>query len=134
MRANRSMPRAAVIPQLDYPDLNAAADWLVKAFGFTVRLRIGAHRIQMNVGDGAVVLTEPGRGTPRASIMVRVEDVDAHFERAKAAGARIHQPPESYPYGERQYAAEDPAGHIWTFSRSIADVEPESWGGTSERL
>lgn len=62
MRANRSMPRAAVIPQLDYPDLNAAADWLVKAFGFTVRLRIGAHRIQMNIGDGAVVLTEPGRG------------------------------------------------------------------------
>ena len=61
--------------------------------------------------------------------MVRVEDADAHHERAVAAGARIVQPPTDYPYGERQYTAEDLAGHRWTFSQSLADVDPADWGG-----
>lgn len=129
MLSNRSMPHATVIPQLAYPDVGAAANWLSKVFGFTVRLRIANHRIQMNVGDGAVVLTEQGRGTARASLMIRVEDVDRHHDRALAAGARILQPPTSHPYGERQYTAEDQAGHVWMFSQSIADVAPETWGG-----
>jgi uncharacterized glyoxalase superfamily protein PhnB len=42
----------------------------------------------------------------------------------------IVNPPADYPYGERQYTAEDPGGHHWTFSESIADVDPASWGGT----
>jgi len=44
-------------------------------------------------------------------------------------GARILRPPADYPYGERQYTAEDLAGHRWTFSQTIADVAPEEWGG-----
>jgi uncharacterized glyoxalase superfamily protein PhnB len=40
-----------------------------------------------------------------------------------------HGPPVDYPYGERQYSAVDPGGHVWTFSESIADVDPASWGG-----
>jgi uncharacterized glyoxalase superfamily protein PhnB len=64
------------------------------------------------------------------SVMVRVDDVDAHCERARAHGARILMEPTDFEYGERQYAAEDPAGHHWTFSETIADVAPEAWGGT----
>jgi uncharacterized glyoxalase superfamily protein PhnB len=134
MLDNRSMPRATVIPELGYPDVGEAATWLSTAFGFSVRVRIANHRVQLNVGDGAVVLTEQGRGTARASLMIRVEDVDRHHDHARNAGARILQPPRTHAYGERQYAAQDPAGHFWTFSQSIADVAPEEWGGTAERL
>jgi uncharacterized glyoxalase superfamily protein PhnB len=139
MLSNRSIPKATVIPELAYPDVNAAADWLCAAFGFTVRLRIANHRVQMNAGDGALVARElregeqvgPGIG---ASVMVRVEDVDAHCERAAKHGARIRQKPETYPYGERQYSCEDHAGHVWKFSQSVADVHPEEWGGSAENL
>jgi uncharacterized glyoxalase superfamily protein PhnB len=58
MLANRSIPAATVIPVLSYPDVNQAATWLCDAFGFSVRLRIGTHRIQLNVGNAAVILRE----------------------------------------------------------------------------
>ena len=57
-------------------------------------------------------------------------DADAHYERARAAGARIASPPTTYPFGERQYTAHDLCGHRWTFSESVADVDPRDWGGT----
>jgi len=63
--------------------------------------------------------------------MVRVPNVDRHFERAEKHGAKILQSPADYPFGERQYTAMDFAGHTWTFSQSIADVSPEEWGGTA---
>jgi uncharacterized glyoxalase superfamily protein PhnB len=63
-------------------------------------------------------------------MLVRVEDANAHRDRAARAGARILDEPTDYPYGERQYNAEDVGGHRWTFSESIADVDPASWGGT----
>jgi uncharacterized glyoxalase superfamily protein PhnB len=62
---------------------------------------------------------------------VRVEDADRHHAHAVEAGARIGQPPAEYPYGEKQYNAEDPWGRSWTFSESVADVDPASWGATS---
>ena len=129
MLANRSMPAGAVIPVLGYEDVGAAVEWLCGAFGFAERWRAGAHRAQLAVGDCAVAVTA-GVGGP-ANVMVRVEDVDAHYERARAYGARIIGEPAEYPYGERQYTAGDPAGHTWTFSQSVADVAPEEWGGTS---
>ncbi len=60
--------------------------------------------------------------------MIRVKDVDAHFECAKAFGARVFNPLKTNPFGERQYTVEDPAGHYWTFTESVADVEPGTWG------
>jgi uncharacterized glyoxalase superfamily protein PhnB len=63
--------------------------------------------------------------------MVRVADARVHCERARKHGARIVAEPEDFPYGERQYTAEDLAGHQWTFSQTIADVAPEEWGGIS---
>jgi uncharacterized glyoxalase superfamily protein PhnB len=141
MRANRSMPRSPVIPELVYPDVREAVAWLCDAFGFAVRWIAGGHRAQLAVGDGAVVVMADdggGRATPQSPIvthgvLVRVEDVDAHHARAHLHGARILDPPTDFPYGERQYNAEDLAGHRWTFSQTIADVAPEDWGGESAR-
>ena len=61
--------------------------------------------------------------------MVRVEDAEAHCAQARAHGATIMHEPTDYPYGERQYSARDLAGYVWTFSQSIADVDPAAWGG-----
>jgi uncharacterized glyoxalase superfamily protein PhnB len=63
------------------------------------------------------------------SVLVRVEDAHVHCERARAHGARILEEPRDFEYGERQYAAEDFAGHQWTFSETLADIAPEEWGG-----
>jgi uncharacterized glyoxalase superfamily protein PhnB len=137
MIANRSVPSAAVIPVLAYADVGQASDWLCAAFGFRQRLRIGDHRAQLVLGDGAVILTarsEPGSAgaeTATHSVLARVEDAERHHEQARAHGARILNPPADYPYGERQYTAADLGGHHWTFSQSIADVDPASWGATS---
>jgi uncharacterized glyoxalase superfamily protein PhnB len=135
------MPASSVIPVLSYPDVGQAIDWLCDVFGFTLRWRIGTHRAQLNVGEGAVAITEQqpegsprGRGDDGISVMVRVADVDGHHQHARQRGARILEPPTDYPYGERQYTVEDLGGHTWTFSQSIADVVPEEWGGTSASL
>jgi uncharacterized glyoxalase superfamily protein PhnB len=125
------MPASTVIPVLGYEDVAAAIEWLCDTFGFTERWRAGSHRAQLAVGDGAVAITERrGEGRP-AEVMVRIDDVDGHHERARQGGARIVQEPADYPYGERQYTAVDLGGHHWTFSETIADVAPEEWGGAS---
>jgi uncharacterized glyoxalase superfamily protein PhnB len=139
MKRNRSIPQATVIPVLIYPDVRAAVEWLGAAFGFVERVRIGEnHRAQLSFGEGAVIVGDVRgeRRPPRPrevthSVMVRVADATAHHERAKAQGARIVMEPTDFEYGERQYTAEDPAGHQWTFSETLADVAPEEWGGTS---
>jgi uncharacterized glyoxalase superfamily protein PhnB len=128
---NRSMPASPVIPVLAYPDVKEAVAWLGTAFGFTLRLGIGDHRAQVNVGDGAIVIAggAPPGPAGRDSVMIRVDDARAHCERAKAGGATIAMPPTDFPYGERQYTAVDFTGRAWTFSESIADVDPRDWGG-----
>jgi len=121
------------MPVLGYADVTGAADWLCEAFGFRKRLVIGSHRIQLVHGDGALVVTElrgAGEGGDHDhSLLVRVDDVDTHRDRAVAAGARIVHEPEDHPYGERQYTATDPGGHRWVFSQTIADADPADWGG-----
>ena len=142
MRRNRSMPRSHVVPVLAYPDVGKAIDWLCGTFGFTLRWRIGTHRAQLKIGSGTIAVVErrsyAGRpkepGQEGDSVMVRVEDVDSHYARARRHRARIREEPADFPYGERQYSVEDLAGHLWTFSESIADVAPEEWGGTSGDL
>ncbi|HEY0161119.1 MAG TPA: VOC family protein [Edaphobacter sp.] len=134
MLPNRSMPASTVIPELAYPDLAEAIEWLCTTFGFTLRLRISDHRAQLNVGEGAVVLMQhPAAGavTPIAhSLLVRVEDVDAHYANSFRRGAGVIHPPATYPYGERQYSVADLTGRTWTFSQSVADIDPAEWGGT----
>jgi uncharacterized glyoxalase superfamily protein PhnB len=141
LRPNRSIPQAAVIPVLVYPDVRAAVAWLERAFGFAERVQIGeGHRSQLTVGDdgGAVIVGDvhgqrrpPRDGEVTHSVIVRVNEVDEHCRWAREQGARILGGPEDFPFGERQYTAEDLAGHQWTFSQTLADVAPEQWGGVS---
>ena len=138
MKQNRSIPSATVIPVLIYPDVRAAVAWLEQAFGFVERLKIGEdHRSQLRVGEnGAVIVGDvrhdrvpPRAGEATHSVTVRVEDCDAACERARTHGARILSEPRSYEYGERQCTVEDLAGHQWTFSETLDDVDRAAWGG-----
>jgi uncharacterized glyoxalase superfamily protein PhnB len=137
--ANRSIPPSTVIPVLIYPDVREAVDWLVAAFGFVERVWIGEnHRAQLSYGGGGLIVGDvrgdripPRAGEVTHSVMVRVEDAAAHCEHARASGALILQEPVDQPFGERQYNAQDPWGHQWTFSQTLADVAPEEWGGVS---
>lgn len=137
MKPNRSIPQAPVIPVLIYPDVRQAVEWLCRTFGFAERLQIGeSHRSQLRIGDGAVIIGDvrsdrrpPHHGEVTHQIMVRVEDARAHCEHARASGARIILEPTDFEYGERQYTAEDLAGHQWVFTETLADVDPKEWGG-----
>jgi uncharacterized glyoxalase superfamily protein PhnB len=128
----------SIIPILVYPNVDRAVEWLVHVFGLVEHIRIGDHRAQLGLGDGALIVADASRGrrAPDAdgvthSVMVRVDDIDHHHDRAKAAGAVIIRGPETQPFGERQYSAADLAGHHWIFTESVADVSPEQWGGTT---
>jgi uncharacterized glyoxalase superfamily protein PhnB len=126
-----------VIPVLVYPDVRAAVDWLTAAFGCVERTRIGdAHRAQLSIGaDGAVIVADVGgqRQPPQANIVtheikVRVDDVDAQFERARTGGATVLEPPTDREYGERECTLADLAGHRWQLSETLRDVGPEEYG------
>jgi len=137
MKRNRSVPEATVIPVLIYRDVREEVVWLAQAFGFAERVRIGEdHRSQLRFGDGALIVADvrgdrrpPRPGEVTHSVTVRVEDARAHCEHARANGARILMEPTDFEYGERQYNAEDPFGHQWTFTETLRDVAPEDWGG-----
>jgi PhnB protein len=128
---------------LSYEDAGAAADWLVEAFGFEEVERYDwegrvAH-VTLRLDGGVLFVGWPGADyrspkslaaeseTVRAmlethyvvdGVAVYVDDVDAHCERARAAGARILSEPEDNPgVGQRQYRAEDPEGHRWMFAQ-----------------
>ncbi|WP_197517044.1 MULTISPECIES: VOC family protein [unclassified Mycobacterium] len=122
---------------LVYPDVRAAVDWLATAFGFVERTRIGdSHRAQLSIGtDGAVIVADTARdrhpptaGVVTHEIKVRVADVDGQFDRARAAGAKVLEPPVDREYGERECTVEDLAGHRWQFSETVRDVAPEEYG------
>ena len=137
--ANQSAPAATVVPILVYEDAAKAIDWLCGAFGFAERLRaewdgVVTHA-QLLVGEGAIMLGRQGgefraprRGEVCQYVVVHVQDVNAHFEHAKRFGAKILEPVNNKPFGERQYTAEDPEGHRWVFSQHVADVPPQQWG------
>jgi uncharacterized glyoxalase superfamily protein PhnB len=134
MIPNRSAPPGTVVPWLTYPDVDRAIAWLSGAFGFEERLRTPAepngtiHHAQLKVGAGAVVLTAGREAHPGVTLFIPVDDVDAHYECARQFGARILSVPRTCEFGERQYSVEDLAGYRWTFSQSVADVNPEDWG------
>ncbi len=140
MKINRSVPPATVVPVLVYPDVRAAVAFLITAFGFVERTRIGeSHRAQMAVGDdGAVIVADVGgeRRPPQPGghshlVRVRVDDVDAAFARACAHGAAVVEAPVDREYGERDCTLEDPFGHRWQFAEALADVAPEEFGNTT---
>jgi len=139
--SNRSAPSATVVPILVYADVGRAVEWLTWAFGFVERLRVEHDgqvlHAQLNISDGAIMLGRQGaeyrpprRGEVVQYVHVTVDDVDEHHKRAARFGAKIVAAPADKPFGERQYTAEDPEGHRWTFSQHVEDVLPSRWGAT----
>lgn len=137
MKLNRAIPPPTVVPVLIYPDVRAAVEWLTETFGFVERTRIGeSHRAQLSAGvDGAVIVADvrgeqqpPVAGAVTHLVRVRVEDVEAQFERARARGARVLEMPTEREYGERDCTLEDLAGHRWQFAETLRDVSPEEFG------
>lgn len=134
-----------VTPYLLYEDVAAALDWLAKAFGFTEHLRFSDPEGQVTHAEmsyeegGRIMLGHPGpdyecpRRSSRVSVYtaVYVDAVDAHFDRAKTAGAEVLSVPEDKPYGDRSYDAADVEGQRWTFLQHVRDVAPEEWGATA---
>jgi uncharacterized glyoxalase superfamily protein PhnB len=135
----KAAPLPAVIPMLSYQDGVTAMDWLIEAFGFTEAERWlddDGHLShgELDAGGGRVMLSELASyegpsahrkhctaadawlSTPWVidGVLVHVSDVDAHFARARAAGAGLLSEVEDAPYG-RLYRAEDVEGHRWMF-------------------
>ena len=122
-----------IFPELVYSDVPAALDWLSAAFGFAVTEVVRdddgtVYHAELALGAG-VIMVEPqedgnkfGMASPRRlggvnqAVCVYVEDPDAHYARAKAAGAEILNELADTPYGARSYLARDLDGHLWTFS------------------
>lgn len=147
MIANRSVPTDTVLPHVVYRDVAAAIAWLTKTFAFNEHYRYGepggpVSGAQMHLGNAWIMVNRAraGSGSPAQlgagtqSLTVFVEDVDAHFRRAKAAGAKIVEELNETAYGERQYGAEDLDGHHWLFSRHARDVSPEEWGARAAEV
>lgn len=120
-------PIGDVFPAIKYRDAPEALGWLEKAFGLKPGLVVPgpegtiAHA-ELSIGTGGVMLgsvREPGEGDPWAAVpmgvYVAVDDVDAHYARAVAAGARIADEIQDTDYGARQYSAFDPEGNLWCF-------------------
>ena len=125
---------STIIPCLRYRDAHAAIDWLCRAFGFERRAvyadEATVHHAQLTWGNGMVMLGSAGNTSEwgrqilqpdetglreTQSPCVIVVDVDAHYARATAAGARIVQDIADQPYGGRGYSCRDPEGHLWWF-------------------
>jgi len=144
MITKRSVPANILLPHVVYQDVDAAAAWLGKVFGFVEHYRYGgepAGGVQMHLGNAWIMLTraKEGRASPAQvacgtqSLTVFVEEVERHFKKAKAGGARIVEELHETEYGELQYAALDLEGHHWLFSWHARDVAPEEWGAKVAR-
>ncbi len=110
-----------IYPFMRFRDADAGMEWLSRAFGFEQQVAYRSddnviQHAQVSLGPGIVML---GQGDPdhplSQGIYVAVDDVDAHYERAKAAGAEIVREIENTDYESREYTARDPEGHLWSF-------------------
>lgn len=121
-------------PYLSYRDAATTLSFFQEAFEFSVGVRWDdpegtAQHAEATFGEGAVIM---GTGEhPSASlegssvgqnIYVYVDDVDAHFELARAGGARVVYPPEDTPWDTRRYRALDPEGYEWSFGNYRSDT------------
>jgi uncharacterized glyoxalase superfamily protein PhnB len=137
---NRSVPSDSVIPHISYQNVVEACEWLIRVFGFREAFRYGepVSGVQVLLGqvcvmlhvakEGSLTPAQLGYGTQMLTIIV--EDVDAHYVKTIAGGARIVEELHETIYGERQYGVEDLAGHRWIFSRHAKDLDPADWGAT----
>lgn len=124
-RSEAAIPN--IFPALKFKDAPQAIDWLGRAFGFERQFVVpgddgGIAHAQLRHGAGMIMMGSAGKPDPANpwttapfGIYVVVEDIDAHYARAKAAGAKIERPLADTPYGAREYSARDCEGHLWSF-------------------
>ncbi|PAL21714.1 VOC family protein [Sphingopyxis sp. GW247-27LB] len=130
---------------VSYQDSKAAFRWLEEAFGFEplfVLLDAGGNLAHSEMGYGTSVVmvgnewsddhkspkSIGGKNTQSVHVQLGAgEDIDAHCDRARAAGAEIIAAPETQFYGDRTYRAKDPEGHIWTFGVTVEAKTAEEW-------
>ena len=130
-----------IMPSLRYDDVGRALAWLRDVFGLCEYLRWSApdgviHHAEMRIGEGFIELAgateeqpSPRRlGRVSAALVVMVDDVDGHHQRAVAGGAEVVSALEDKPWGLRQYTALDLEGHRWEFSQQVRRVAPSEWG------
>jgi uncharacterized glyoxalase superfamily protein PhnB len=135
---NRSVPVDTVLPHLTSSRLDEAIAWLSATFGFEEYFRYGdpVAAAQMRLGDAWIIVSgsrewsrspaETGYCTQMLTIFV--DEVDGHYTRLKASGAKIVEELHETVYGERQYGVEDPEGHRSLFASHVRDVDPGEWG------
>jgi uncharacterized glyoxalase superfamily protein PhnB len=138
---DKPVRRPTLSSALIYEDPRAALDWLERAFGFAREVVISDPQGQlvhaeMRYAEGSIMigakwaeftaspLNIGGRNTQSLHVHL-AEDLAAHCERARAAGAAILQEPADQFWGDRTYRARDPEGHVWTFAQSIRVVSRE---------
>lgn len=129
-----------IFPILRYGDARAAIRWLCTAFGFAelfcapesgpyvrhARLKLGMNMIMLgSVRPDDGIASPEKLGAAAQMLAVYVEDPDAHFERAHAAGAKILAPPNNTDFGSREYHVLDLEGHPWTFGTFRPSVEDD---------
>jgi len=133
-----------IFPILRYADARGAIQSLCSTFGFAELFSVpesgpSVRHAQLRLGTNVVMLgsvrPEEGTASPQVlgaatqALYVYVEDLDAHFERALAAGARIVSPPGETDFGSREYHALDAEGHPWTFGTFLPAVAVENDSG-----
>jgi len=130
----------SIYPRLAYRDEVAALEFLTRAFGLTERREARMEHPDgmlawLEIGDGVVMIGRSGEerhglvspldaGGPTGMVNVYVADVDGHYRRAQAAGARIVMPLEDMFWGDRRYEALDLEGHRWHFAQRRSDIQP----------
>lgn len=141
--------RAVFTPSLNYRNPNAALDWLERVFGFE-RIMVltddhgrvshaemsfqGRGQVMIGGDDWADYVASPaatgGRNTQRVHVMM-ADGLDAHCQRARAAGAEILSEPQDQFYGDRTYVARDLEGHVWAFGQPVRKVGREEAAAAS---
>lgn len=138
----------AVTPYLVVDGAAQALEFYKEVFGATEQMRMAGPdgrigHAEMRIGDSVVMLADEvpdmGYRGPKAyggsalSLMVYVDDVDATFRRALAAGAIERRAVQNQFYGDRSGTLEDPFGHTWTVSTHVEDLSPEEMARRSEQ-
>ena len=137
-----SDPASYLASTVVYQDAKAALRWLEDAFGFEPSLVVLNDKdelmhSEMRFGESRIMIGSeaPGARSPRSIGRVNTQKVhaqmasgiDEHCERARKAGAVIVREPETMFYGDRNYIASDPEGHIWSFGQTMTVTSPEDW-------
>jgi uncharacterized glyoxalase superfamily protein PhnB len=127
-----------IFPILRYNDARGAMRSLSATFGFVelfsvpesgsfvrhAQLRLGTNVIMLGSARPGELMTSPQTlGAATQALYVYVDDLDAHFERARSAGAEITSPIKHTDFGAREYHARDPEGHFWTFGTYLPDAD-----------